>query len=37
MADVILRHMPDLRPALRGTTNPFAPWTRAAPESRPRG
>jgi len=25
-ASVLLRHFPGLRPALRGVTNPFAPW-----------
>jgi hypothetical protein len=25
-ASVVLRHFPGLRPALRGLTNPFAPW-----------
>lgn len=25
-ADVLLRHFPGLRPALRGVANPFAPW-----------
>lgn len=27
MTDVLLRHYPELRPALRGVTNAFAPWT----------
>ena len=27
MKDVLLRHYPELEPALRGVTNPFAPWT----------
>jgi hypothetical protein len=26
---ILLRHFPDLRPALRQSTNPFAPWTEA--------
>jgi len=26
-ASVLLRHFPNLRPALRGIKNPFAPWT----------
>jgi hypothetical protein len=29
MTQVLLRHMPELRPALRGLNNAFAPWTRA--------
>jgi hypothetical protein len=28
MRTVLLRHFPDLEPALRGVDNPFAPWTR---------
>jgi hypothetical protein len=28
MRTVLLRHMPELRPALRGLDNAFAPWTR---------
>ena len=28
MSDVLLRHYPGLKPALRGTTNAFAPWNR---------
>lgn len=28
--DVLLRHHPELRPALRGVDNPFAPWARVA-------
>ena len=28
MSDVLLRHYPELAPALRGTTNAFAPWNR---------
>jgi hypothetical protein len=27
-ASVLLRHFPNLRPALRGVSNPFAPWSR---------
>lgn len=27
MTTVLLRHFPELEPALRGSTNPFAPWT----------
>jgi hypothetical protein len=30
MTQVLLRHMPELRPALRGTDNAFAPWVRSA-------
>ncbi len=30
MRDVLLRHVPELEPALRGVTNPFAPWTAVA-------
>ena len=26
MTSVLLRHFPELRSSLRGTTNPFAPW-----------
>jgi hypothetical protein len=29
MATVLLRHWPELRPAMRGVANAFAPWTRA--------
>ena len=29
MSDVILRHHPDLEPALRGVGNAFAPWNRS--------
>ena len=29
MRSVLLRHFPDLEPALRGVENPFAPWVRA--------
>ena len=28
MRSVLLRHFPDLEPALRGVANPFAPWQR---------
>jgi Animal haem peroxidase len=28
MRDVLLRHYPELEPALRGVKNPFAPWAR---------
>lgn len=28
MRSVLLRHFPDLKPALRGVKNPFAPWVR---------
>ncbi len=28
MRDVLLRHHPDLEPALKGVENPFAPWRR---------
>ena len=28
MRDVLLRHFPELEPALRGVENPFAPWAR---------
>jgi hypothetical protein len=27
MRDVLLRHFPSLKPALRAVENPFAPWT----------
>src|SRR4051812_5706668 len=30
MRSVLLRHLPQLRPALEGVQNPFAPWTRVA-------
>jgi hypothetical protein len=30
MKDVLLRHYPELAPALKGVTNAFAPWTRVA-------
>ena len=29
MTTVLLRHYPQLRPALHGVDNPFAPWPRA--------
>jgi hypothetical protein len=32
-ASVLLRHYPELTPALRGVKNPFAPWTRVFPNS----
>ena len=28
MSDVLLRHYPELEPALRGVENAFAPWRR---------
>jgi hypothetical protein len=28
MRSVLLRHFPELRPALHGVDNAFAPWTR---------
>jgi hypothetical protein len=28
MRTVLLRHFPELRPALRGSDNAFAPWRR---------
>jgi hypothetical protein len=28
MRTVLLRHFPELEPALRGVENPFAPWAR---------
>jgi hypothetical protein len=31
MKDVLLRHFPELEPALRGVANAFAPWTPVAP------
>ena len=31
MRSLLLRHFPDLEPALRGVANPFAPWQRATP------
>jgi hypothetical protein len=30
MRSVLLRHFPDLEPALQGVANPFAPWRRSA-------
>ena len=30
MSDVLLRHFPELEPALRGVENAFAPWTRVS-------
>ena len=30
MSDVLLRHYPELAPALRGVENAFAPWTRVS-------
>jgi hypothetical protein len=33
MSDVLLRHFPGLRPALRGLDNAFAPWSRAGAAS----
>jgi hypothetical protein len=29
-ASILLRHYPELAPALRGVDNPFAPWTTIA-------
>ena len=29
MRSVLLRHFPDLEPALQGVENPFAPWRRS--------
>jgi hypothetical protein len=26
MTDILLRHYPELAPALSGVANPFAPW-----------
>jgi hypothetical protein len=34
MVDVLLRHYPQLQPALRGVDNAFAPWTRTGQPSR---
>src|SRR3954464_3940109 len=34
MKDVLLRHYPELEPALQGLPNAFLPWHRVAPESR---
>ena len=31
MRTLLLRHFPELEPALRGVENPFAPWPRPAP------
>jgi len=31
MATVLLRHWPELRPAMRGVQNAFVPWTRTMP------
>jgi hypothetical protein len=31
MRTVLLRHLPELRPALRHSDNAFAPWTRTGP------
>ena len=31
MTSVLLRHFPELRSALRGTSNPFFPWHTATP------
>ena len=28
MRNVLLRHFPELEPALQGVANPFAPWNR---------
>lgn len=33
MTTVLLRHYPQLRPALRGSQNPFAPWQRATDQA----
>jgi len=30
MRTVLLRHFPELEPALEGVENPFAPWTQVA-------
>jgi hypothetical protein len=29
MRTLLLRHFPELEPALQGVENPFAPWQRA--------
>jgi hypothetical protein len=29
MADVVVRHVPELAPALEGSPNAFAPWRKA--------
>ncbi len=34
MRTVLLRHFPELEPALTGVKNPFAPWTPATPAGR---
>ena len=31
MRDVLLRHFPQLEPALRGVDNAFQPWARVGP------
>ena len=36
MKTVLLRHFPDLAPALNGVKNPFAPWVPVCAESAPR-
>ncbi len=33
MRSVLLRHFPQLAPALQGVENPFAPWNKAAARS----
>ena len=33
MCSVLLRHYPELAPALRGVQNAFAPWTVAGQEA----
>jgi hypothetical protein len=30
MIDIVLRHYPQLRPALRGVQNGFQPWNRVS-------
>jgi hypothetical protein len=35
MRSVLLRHFPQLEPALRGVKNPFAPWTKSRAERVP--
>jgi hypothetical protein len=37
MKDVILRHYPELEPALDGIPNAFLPWHRTQEEARPDG
>jgi hypothetical protein len=32
MTDVILRHLPGLRPQLRGLDNAFVPWPKTSPD-----